>query len=179
MLLTSNLSEKKTELFSEHYNSLYSVAFSSVYSKIGNYHDAEDICQEVFLRFYRKLDEIESPRKWIFGALRLVVFDYYKRKGKNDIDIETMFEDVSMSFVNGFRDTRMVIQQALDGLYSSVDETERALFDLTAVHGFSLREAALHLGLSYKQARIRYDRASRMLMDHFRKAGINSLEDLL
>ena len=115
MLLTSNLSEKKTELFSEHYNSLYSVAFSSVYSKIGNYHDAEDICQEVFLRFYRKLDEIESPRKWIFGALRLVVFDYYKRKGKNDIDIETMFEDVSMSFVNGFRDTRMVIQQALDG----------------------------------------------------------------
>lgn len=179
MLPTSNLFDKRTELFSEHYNSLYSVVFSSVYSKIGNYHDAEDICQEIFLRFYRKLDEIESPRKWLFGALRLVVFDYYKRKGKDDINIETMFEDVSMSFVNGFRDTRMVIQQALDSLYGSVDETERALFDLTAVHGFSLREAALNLGLSYKQARTRYDRTSRTLMEHFRKAGINSLEDLL
>ncbi len=179
MPLTRELSDNKTERFSEHYNAYYSVVFSSVRSKVGNYHDAEDICQEVFVRFYRKLDEIDNPRKWLFGALRLVVFDYYKQKGKNDIDIETMFEDVTMSFVNGFRDTRLVIQQALDGLYGSVDDMERALFDLTAVHGFSLREAARHLGLSYKQARTRHERVSRTLMDHFKKAGINSLEDLL
>ena len=118
MKLKDKLSDPGTDRFVENYDSYYSIVFNSIYSKVSNYHDAEDICQEVFIRFYDNMEEVENPRKWLFGCLRLVVFDYYKVKQKKDIDVDELFDDIGMGYVNGFRDSRMMIKQVIDDICS-------------------------------------------------------------
>ncbi|MCP4134050.1 MAG: sigma-70 family RNA polymerase sigma factor [bacterium] len=182
MSLAVELSDDQTQLFTEQYNNYYPVVFSSIYSKIGNFDEAEDICQEVFLRFYKKINEVENPRKWLFGALRIVVLDFFKEKSRKDLDIENLFEDVSMSFVNGFRDTRLIIEDALDAIYTPGDkdgEKERVLFDLIAVHNFSYVQVSKQLNLTYKQVRYKFEMAVKKITDYLSKKGIKSLEDLL
>ena len=59
----------KNKEFAEAYNLYYPIVFSVVYSKISSYEDAEDICQVIFIEFYKKFEAIENKKKWLFGAL--------------------------------------------------------------------------------------------------------------
>ena len=179
MNFKTRLSGLQIKQFISSYDAHYSVIFSSVYSRVNNYHDAEDICQEVFIRLYDKIEEVENPRKWLFGCLRIVVIDYYKRKYTREIDVEEFFDDMAMSFVNGFRDTRIMIKDVLDAVTDEEDGESISLFELVAVYNYSLADAARHTGLSYKQARYRYSRITQKLAAGLKKRGINSIEDLL
>ena len=171
--------ESDMEKFISVYESCYSVVFSSVYARINNFHDSEDICQEVFIRFYDKIDEVENPRKWLFGCLRIVVLDHYKRKYSRDVDIEEIFDDIGMSYVNGFRDTRMMIQEIMSRMTEEEDAADMSLFDLVAVHNFTFVEAAKHLGMNYKQVRYRFNRITEKITAALKDKGIKSIEDLL
>lgn len=175
----TGLSDSLIKQFIRTYDAHYSVIFSSVYSRVNNYHYAEDICQEVFIRLYDKIEEVENPRKWLFGCLRIVVIDFYKRKYSRDIDIEELFDDIGMSYVNGFRDTRIMIKDVLDAVTDEEDGESVSLFELVAVYNYSLADAARHTGLSYKQARYRYNRITQKLAAGLKNKGINSIEDLL
>jgi RNA polymerase sigma-70 factor (ECF subfamily) len=169
----------KNKKFAEAYNDLYPVVFSAVYSKVGSIDDAEDLCQDLFIKFYNKLDEIENHRKWLYGALKLEVMAFYRKKKPGAVDIDEVFNDVGLTFVNGFRDSRIMIQDAIENMDNYKDDTDRALFDLVAVRNFSYDEAGAQLGLSRRQVRYRYGLIVDRLVDYFRKRGINSLGDLL
>lgn len=179
MELKDKLSDAGINRFVENYDSYYSLIFNSIYSKVSNFHDAEDICQEVFIRFYDKLEEVENPRKWLFGCLRLVVFDYYKAKQRKDIDVDELFEDAGMGYVNGFRDSRMMIKQAVDEICSENGDRDASLFELIAVYNYSFVQASRHLNLNYKQARYRYNVFSGRVLEKLKEKGINNIEDLL
>lgn len=179
MKLREKLSDPGTDRFVENYDSYYSIVFNSIYSKVSNYHDAEDICQEVFIRFYDNMEQVENPRKWLFGCLRLVVFDYYKMKQKKDIDVDELFEDIGMGYVNGFRDTRMMIKQVIDDICSEVGDRDASLFELVAVYNYSFVQASKHLNLNYKQARYRYNTFAERVTEKLKEKGISSIEDLL
>jgi RNA polymerase sigma factor (sigma-70 family) len=177
--LREKLSDSGTDRFVENYDSYYSIVFNSIYSKVNNYHDAEDICQEVFIRFYDNMEQVENPRKWLFGCLRLVVFDYYKMKQKKDIDVDELFDDIGMGYVNGFRDTRMMIKQVIDDICSEKGDRDASLFELIAVYNYSFVQASKHLNLKYKQARYRYNAFAERVAEKLKEKGINSIEDLL
>ncbi|MBN2159688.1 MAG: sigma-70 family RNA polymerase sigma factor [Spirochaetes bacterium] len=169
---------KKRE-FAEAYNELYPVVFSTVCRKVGIIEDAEDICQELFIKLYNKMEEIENKRKWLYGALKLEVMAYFRKKKPGALDIEDIFNDAGLAFVNGFRETRIIINDAIKDMDNFKDETDRVLFDLVGVKSFTYEEASAQLGLSKWQVRYRYGLIVERLCDYFRKKGINSLEDLL
>jgi len=177
--LKEKLSDPGTDRFVENYDSCYSIIFNSIYSKVNNFHDAEDICQEVFIRYYDNLDEVQNPRKWLFGCLRLVVFDYYKVKQKKDIDVDELFEDIGMGYVNGFRDSRIMIKDVVDDLCNESGDRDASLFELVAVYNYSFVQASKHLNLNYKQARYRYNVFAQKVVEKLRDKGINNIEDLL
>jgi RNA polymerase sigma factor (sigma-70 family) len=173
------LSSPITEQFIGHYDACYSLVLSTVYSRIHNFHDAEDITQEVFIRFYAKMDEIENPRKWLFGCLRIVILDYYKAKHHKDVDIEEMFDDMSLAYVNGFRDTRIMLKNTLDEIAGERGDADAALFELISVYNYSFAEAGRQMGMGYKQARYRYRKMVSRFMEKMREKGIMNVEDLL
>jgi RNA polymerase sigma factor (sigma-70 family) len=169
----------KRDEFTEAHNDYYPLVFSAVFTKVDNIDDVQDICQEVFIKFYEKLDEIENRRKWLYGALRLAVLEHYRKKRGSDIDINEVFDDVSLTFVNGFRDARIIIGEAIENSDFFTDDLAREVFDYIAVYNYSYKEAGRHLGLSKRQVEYKYRRVVDAILNSLREKGIKHIEDLL
>lgn len=53
-------------------------------SKVSQVQDAEDILQEVFIKIFKNIDQLEKQsalKSWIYKITRNTIIDYYKRKG--------------------------------------------------------------------------------------------------
>ncbi|HNV48562.1 MAG TPA: sigma-70 family RNA polymerase sigma factor [Spirochaetota bacterium] len=169
---------KLRDRFTETHSQYYPLVFSAVHTKVDNVDDAHDICQEVFIKLYEKFDSVENPRKWLYGALRLAVFEYYRRRDPGT-DIDDVFNDVSLTFVNGFRDARIVIAEAMEDMVHFDGEEDKTLFDLIAVHNFSYSQTAKQLGLTKRMVEYRYRRIVESILDALKKKGVGHIEDLL
>lgn len=169
--------DDRNERFTRIYAEYYVLIFNSLYAKIGNESDVRDICQEVFLIMYEKLEEIQDPRRWLFGTLRNVTLRYYEKKRKSADDIDHVFDDISVTFVNGFRDTRIIIGDAMEN--AGLTEEERLLLDYIAVYGYSYARTGDIMGLSKRQVGYKYLGAAKKVLDELRKRGVERVEDLL
>jgi RNA polymerase sigma-70 factor, ECF subfamily len=114
-------------------------------------HEHDDLVQEVFLRFFRRLDSLENPsalRSFIYSiALRVVseeVRHFYviERARKQLVHISP--ETTVMAADFEARDTLAKIQGILDSLKAK----HRAVFVLRHVEGMSLQEISIGLDLS-------------------------------
>ncbi len=171
------LIDNRVANFTEAYNDYYVMGFSTVYAKLNNVDETKDICQEVFIRFYEKYAGIENHRKWLHGTLRKVIFEHYRKNKK--AAAEAVVDDISMAFVNGFRDTRMIIEDALENIENFEDDNEKLLFDYIAIDNLSYAEAGKHLDMTEHQARYKYGILKDRIIRYLHKKGIESLEDLL
>jgi RNA polymerase sigma factor (sigma-70 family) len=170
---------RKRKEFSEVFSENYEIVFCAVYSRIGNEFDANDICQEVFIRLYQKFDRVTNVRKWLFNALKFVVKEYYKKKYRQDVNIDEVFNDIGMTFINGFRDTRIIIQDVIENMDIFKSDTERAIFELIAINRFSYRYVAEQYGLTRRQVEYKYTQLVENIIKYLKTKGINNLEDLL
>lgn len=169
---------KERDKFTEIYNQYYPLVFSAIRTKIEDIDDANDIMQEVFIRFYNQIDEVENPRKWLYGTLRNTVFEFY-RKSKPDTNIDDVFSDMSLTFVNGFRDARIIIGEAFENMEHFNSDEEKSLFDLIAMHTFSYSQTAKQLGMTRRQVEYKYQQIVERILDYLKKQGIKGIDDLL
>lgn len=165
--------------YTQAYSDYYPVAYAVIYGKVRNADTANDLCQELFTRFYEKFAEIDNYRRWIYSAIRFVLLEHYRSRNADSAEIESLVNDARMSFVNGFRDSRIMIEEALDDIGNFGDEKGKLLFDMIAFYNYTYDETASHMGLTKRQVRYQYGLIVDRLMDHFRKKGIKGLEDLL
>ena len=172
--------DRNKSKFIEIYSDYYPVIFGSVCARINSIDDAEDITQEIFLRFYRKIDEVENPRKWLFGTMKMVLFEHYRSRKDDVVDIDELMNDVSLTFVNGMRDLRLLINGVLEDsdVYNN-DEKNRIIFDLVAIQKYTLEEAAREVGMSRDQVKYRYSLINRSILQTLKKRGVSNLEELL
>lgn len=166
--------------FIEVYSNYYPVIFGSVCNRINSIADAEDITQEIFLRFYKKQDEIENPRKWLFGTMKMVLFEFYRSRKEDAADIDDLQDDISLSFVNGMRDLRLLLDDILedDEVFKN-DEKNRIIFNLVAIQKYTLEEAAKEVGMSRDQVKYRYSLINRSILQALKKRGVSNLEELI
>ena len=106
----------KDRRYSETYNLYYPVVFNTVNNKVRSTEDAEDIVQNVFIKYYEKMHDVIDARSWLFGTLRFEVMNYYQKKSNTDVDMKKLFEDASSVFINGFRDSRIILEKAISGI---------------------------------------------------------------
>lgn len=110
--------------------------------------------------------------------MKNVLYEHY-RKVKNMPDelaeAEAM-SDVSLTFVNGFRDTRIIIDHAVAAI---TDTTDRSIFDLVAVQNYTYEETGELLGVSRRQVKYRYGLIVRQVLEYLHQKGIRNIEDLL
>jgi RNA polymerase sigma-70 factor, ECF subfamily len=174
-----SLLEKKASDYTEIYSSYYALIYSVVLTRVNNHDETEDICQEVFIRLYEKFHEINNYRKWLYGTLRNTVLEHFRKKYHDEVSIEDVFKDISITFVNGFRDTRIIIEEALDSMDNFENDSERIIFDLIAIRNFTYNETARELGLTERQVRYRYGLITERIIKYLKGKGIKSLEELL
>jgi RNA polymerase sigma factor (sigma-70 family) len=170
------LIDKKTQLFTDHYNAYYTLIFCTVQSHVNNIDLVKDICQEVFIRFYEKFEEVENPKNWLYGTMRLVTLEFLR---KNNIDsIDTISSETCLASMDRETDTERFINEAIHAAIAG-DEESRILFDLIAVYNFSYKAAAERLGITEHQSRYKYNIIVKKVLLYFKNKGISSLEELL
>jgi RNA polymerase sigma factor (sigma-70 family) len=167
----------KKERFMKAYLDYYPLVYGTLYTRVANRDDADDLCQEVFIIFYNKIEEIENGRKWLMGTMKNVVLKYYRDKKADAVDIDSLFDDMGMTFINGFKDTRLIIKQSMEEI--ETDDEERQILDLVAIHNYNYSEVAGFLGLSRRQVQYRYIKTIEKIMAQLKKKGIQNIEDLL
>jgi RNA polymerase sigma-70 factor (ECF subfamily) len=178
-ILIKHPMSKKRDRFTEAFYQYYPLVFSSVYTKVDNLDDTEDICQEVFIRFYNKMEEIQNIKHWLYGALRLVVLEHYRKRTDDHINIDEVFFDIGLTFVNGMRESRIIISEAMETLDERMDDEERVIFELVAVFNYSYSETARHLGMTKRMVEYRYRRIVDRILAYLKTRGIRELDELL
>ncbi len=167
----------KREEYTLAFNKYYPLVFNIVLSKVGNEHDADDLCQEIFLAFFEKFEDVENQRKWLFGTIRNVVMRHYEKKSRSDADVEDIINDISFSYVNGFRDLRIMVNDAVSSV--GLDEEDTMLIDYIAYNRYSYNNVSKITGLTRKQVIYRYSKAVEKILHYLREKGIHNIEDLL
>ncbi len=165
----------KNSLFTQVFNDYYALIINIINLRVNDIDTAEDLAQQVFLKLYEKFDNIESHRKWIFGTMKYELYNWYRKKSY-DVNIDDIFQDVALMYANGFRDTRIILDEALNSI---TDEHDRLIFDLIAVQRYSYNQAGRELGMTRRQIRYRYSIVVRQVQLYLREKGIDSLEELL
>ncbi len=150
-------------LVDKYKGSVYALA----YTKLGNFHDAQDITQEVFLKAYQKLRTLQQWDKflsWLYAITSNLCKDFLRSKasrpdGEYVADQEKeRLDRISMC---SYQDDQihLTLQEALSGL----PEIHRQVLTLHYLGGMSCREIAQFLGASPHAIAMRLNRARAKL----------------
>ncbi len=168
--------------FRKVYEEFYPFIFGILYYRLRNKEDAEDISQEVFVRFFKNFNKIENFRAWLVTAMNYEITNYYRKKGNTSYDnIDPLNFETNSSYVyeDGCRETILIIRDAIHNMNNFSGGDEKTLFDLIAIQKYSLRQAARFLGLSKAQVEYKYRKALRRITDYLKEQGIYKAGDLL
>ncbi|MCP4136462.1 MAG: sigma-70 family RNA polymerase sigma factor [bacterium] len=170
------------DIFKDTYREESAAINGVIYTKTGDRETAEDLTQEVFIEFFLNMETIEKTRAWLYTTMRNKLFDYYRKK-KNMPENLARLEasgDIALTYINGFKDTRIIIQEAMESIAEIMDNRDVTIFELIAVQNYSYRETAKTLGTSKGNVEYRYSKVVSNILDFLRgKKGIKTLEELL
>jgi RNA polymerase sigma factor (sigma-70 family) len=143
--------------------------FAFAYSKLRNFHDAEDITQEVFLKAFQKLRALkrwDNFRAWLYSITSNLCNDWIRKRTKRP-DCEFIKEQergiLDRSAMNSYQDGlwRESLHEAMD----SLPETDRTVLTLYYLGGMNSVEIAQFLGASPTAIRQRLSRARTKLKE--------------
>ena len=130
--------------------------YSIAYQIAGNRDDAEDICQESFIKLYRNIHTYSTNHKfttWLFRLVTNTAIDHIRRQNRSRrLSVETRPPDRSQT---GDSDLKLT----LDRILSTVSPRQRMAFVLRDLQGFPLCEVAQILGCSGVTARVHLHKA--------------------
>ncbi|WP_168628064.1 sigma-70 family RNA polymerase sigma factor [Cryobacterium sp. BB307] len=139
--------------------------------RTGNPEDAADLLGKVLLALWEAGGKVpttdEGARMWCFGIARNVVREYYRHGVKHTELASALRDRMSEIAARGnaaddAAESAMKVREIRDAL-GALDARSRELVVLLHWDGFSIAEAARHLGMNESTARTRYSRARQRL----------------
>jgi len=167
--------KNKKDTFTEIFNRTKRKIFNFVLKMTSDRMLAEDITQNIFMKFFESLDylnELQSAEFWLFKTARNEVYQVYRRK-KIHVDqyavedIDDMEIESSYSLQNSFeqKDLREIIDYQLNKL--PVEQKE--VYLLKEYGGFSYHEISMMLGIDEELVKSRLHKARQKLIKRISK----------
>ena len=120
---------------------------------------AEDILQDVFLKMYTRMDQLNDSEKitaWIYQITRNTITDYFRSQNKSvsllDLDWESDHTNLNDC-----------VYSCLKEMLSTLPAKYRQAIELTEQENLSQLQLAERLNISYSGAKSRVQRARQML----------------
>lgn len=136
-----------------------------IQSQVNDYYLAEDLCSDVFVKVYDKLDSFNEKKAklstWIFTITRNTLIDYYRTR-KVTVEVpETLTYEVE--------DTEDLDEQlqTLSKALEQIDERSKQIIILHYYDCLTLKEIAEKLNISYTYVKILHKKALLLLKDYF------------
>jgi len=147
--------------------------YKLVYNIIGNFEDADDVSQEVFIRAYRSVKTFRgdaSVSTWLRRIAINVSINHIKRESKHqknreflsDVDFESLLSDVHT--IPDIIETKELAHKINESI-RSLSLNERVIFVLRVQQGLSYQEIADSTGCSQGTVMSRLSRARKKLRD--------------
>ncbi len=141
--------------------------YGYLYHKVGTPQDAEDICQEAFLRAFKNIKKFQgkaSFKNWLFQIAKNIIADHWKAHYKgNTILVDDFFElpDSPSYDIDNEEEVKDQVEaeDTLKKILDDLSDDYRAVLELRFLRGYSLQETADELGISLSNAKVRQFRA--------------------
>jgi RNA polymerase sigma-70 factor (ECF subfamily) len=137
-------------IIEEHQNQLFSFAFF----RVGSYHTAQDIVQDVFLKFFQNkktLTSVKNIKTYLLKSIANACMDYQRKNGKiKMVDIECI------NVADDERKKCMAEFIRIEDLLSELPAEQSEVIKLKFVDGLNFVEAAEVLNISVNTIKSRY-----------------------
>lgn len=156
--------EKFVELFTSHEQALRTF----VRSLGPNWHDADEIVQEVALVAWRKFEEFEqgtSFLKWVCVISRFKTLSFRRKMAREKLAFNTELMELMAEEALDESELRSQEYQALEGCLAKLPEKQRRWVTLAYTQGMSARDEAERLGVKEGTFYMRLNRIRASLLD--------------
>ena len=155
--------------------------FSTCYSIVGNRDVADDACQEVFLKIYKKaggFNERSSFGTWVYRIAVTTALNELRKRRKEIISLDAPLTD----------DEKMTLESVLEGgtaadenlrresardfvqtLLNTLDEKYRTVLTLKEIEGMSYKEISAVMKISIDKVKVWLFRARQALRGKIKK----------
>ncbi|MDR2651346.1 MAG: RNA polymerase sigma factor [Prevotellaceae bacterium] len=140
-------------IIEEYQDQLFSFAFF----RVGSYHVAQDIVQDVFLKFFQNkktLISVKNIKTYLLKSIANACIDYKRKYGK--IQIEDI-EFISSNVADNDEETRCIAEFVrIEDLLSELPDEQAEVIKLKFVDGLNFVETAQILNISVNTVKSRY-----------------------
>ncbi len=146
-----------------------------VWRKIGDFHYAEEITQDVFLQVYKKLGTLKNPSQfsgWLYVIVDRLCINWFNRNkpAVQSLDATSRKEIEEFSYacyVSEQRETEAIERQhaTVKKLLQKLPESERTVVTLYYLGDMTTKEIGRSLGVSVNTIKSRLRRARKRLLD--------------
>jgi RNA polymerase sigma-70 factor (ECF subfamily) len=156
----------KEQFFSQIYDEHVDKIYRFVFFKVSDESLAQDITSETFTRLWKEISEdkeVKNPHGFLFKVARNLIFDYYRTKDRNPINLDNVDtildknQDIEKKAVQN-DDMRMILT-AIDKL----NDDYRVALSMYYIEQEPVSEVAKALGKSNGATRVIIHRAMREL----------------
>lgn len=152
MVVTEQL---KSDIFGNYYRKV----LGYLKKQLSNPDAAEDLCSEVFLKVYEKLDSFDDTKAslstWIFTITRNKLTDYFRTNRVMSEIPETYADDSDVE-----EDLcRAEMLETLADALESLEERQRDIIILRFYSGLTLKEISKKLNVSYAYVKVLQNKA--------------------
>jgi RNA polymerase sigma-70 factor (ECF subfamily) len=150
------------EMFSKEqiYKDYRDKVFGYIKNHVNSLTDAEDLCEDVFVKIYEKLNTYDETKArlstWIYSVTSNTVIDFYRTNHVHS-EIPEDISDEKSSIEEDFLD-----QESLESLAKALRLLPREQMDIIVLRyykGFTLQEVAEKMSLSYGITKLRHREA--------------------
>jgi len=144
-------------LYENYHRRIYSLCWRMLADK----ESAEDVCQEVFVQLWQKINDFRGESKfstWLHSVATNIVLGHL-RKHKNWLQRVFSIEDHTVKDIS----VEMEELPELDKHIMRLPERARLVFVLFAVEGYRHEEIANMLGMAVGSSKAQYHRAKGLL----------------
>jgi RNA polymerase sigma-70 factor (ECF subfamily) len=151
-------------LHAEHASGIYSLALRL----LGNREDAQDVCQDVLLKAFKRLGKPGelNQRAWLYRVTVNASYDLLRaRRRKPSVPWEPGFELDLPQTID--RCEQAELRRHLEEAFRRVPPAQRAALLLREIHGLHVSEVAFALGVKPESAEVTLVRARSSFRRHF------------
>lgn len=138
-----------------------------ILSKVNDYNLAEDLCSDVFVKVYGKIDTYDETKAsistWIYTIARNTLIDYY-RSNKDEVELK---EEIAIPEKD---DEVICTKDNLDKLASCLEKLNSKEKNIILLHyykGLTLKEISEKMEISYVYAKVLHKKAILSLQKLF------------
>lgn len=152
--------------FDELWNNFSEKLFHYIKSQVSSEHDAEDILQNVFIKIYKSIEQLENQaaiKPWIYMITKRTIIDFYKKKKDVSVAPETF---------NGIKDEieemdnmNDDISKCIGNMLFTLPEKYQSVYDMYENKEMKHKEIAEKLDISLSTSKVRLNRAKQLFKD--------------